>query len=267
MADTIWASQTVEVAIGPGRPFCVIGERINPAGKPDLFKSLSAMEFSVAEREARRQLAAGAHGLDVNAAVGENAEAGSLRACVAHLGRVLDRPLSIDSADPAALAAALVHAGGRPLVNAVTGSEASMATLLPVAARLGLPVIVSCLDEGGLPENADARIAIARRVIARAREHGIEGPDILVDPLLLPSASFPHGAEVTLKVLRRLGQELGVNTILGASNVSFGSARRSGLNARFLARAIAHGLTAAILDPLQDDVMDVVRSAGPVARV
>ncbi|HHN73429.1 MAG TPA: methyltetrahydrofolate cobalamin methyltransferase [Thermopetrobacter sp.] len=262
---TIVASATKEHVIGFDRPFTIIGERINPTNRAALAAELERGVFDTVQADARAQTAAGAHILDVNAgitAVDPNeTEPPLLAAAVAAVQEVSDLPLCIDSSVPAALAAGLEAARGRPLVNSVTGEEDRLEAILPLVKKHDVPVVAICNDESGISEDPDVRFEVARKIVERAADHGIPARDIVVDPLVMPIGAMNSAGVQVFRLVRRLREELGVNTTCGASNIGFGMPNRRVLTAHFIAMAAAHGLTSAIMNPLHEEDMAAVFAA------
>lgn len=247
--------------IGGGAPLAVIGERINPTGKPALADSLRAGSMEVVRSFAVQQQHGGAHLLDVNVGAPGVDAADALPAAVKALVGMSDLPLVLDTTDAAALEAALRVYPGRALVNSVSGEEASMEAVLPLVARYGAAVVVLALDDSGIPETPEGRVAIVRRVRDRARAYGIPERYLLVDVLTLTAATDPHAAATTLEALRVVSRELGLATMLGVSNVSHGLPGRPALNAAFLSMAAGAGLDAAIVNPDDSGVMRAIAAA------
>jgi len=253
--------------IGAGRRFTVIGERINPTGKPALADSLREGSLTVVRAFAVEQQHAGAHALDVNVgAPGVDAVA-MLPAAALALAGMSDVPLVLDNTDPAALEAALRVYPGRALVNSVNGSPESMEAILPLAETYGAAVVVLALDDDGIPPTAHGRIEIVQRVRAAAHRHGLTDSDLVVDVLTLTAATDGSAAAETLQAVRTVSDELGLATVLGISNVSHGLPGRPALNATFLAMARAAGLTAAIVNPSDIDVARSVRASDTLLGV
>jgi 5-methyltetrahydrofolate--homocysteine methyltransferase len=249
------------VRIGSGQPLCVIGERINPTGKPALADSLREGSMTVVRSFATAQEHAGAHALDVNVGAAGVDAAAVLPAAVLALVGFADLPLVIDTTDPVALDAALRIYPGRALINSVNGSPESLESVLPIAETYGAAVVVLALDDDGIPVTVEGRLAIVERVRAAARAHGLRDKDLLVDSLVLTAATDPQAARVTLETTRAVSHDLGLATMLGVSNVSHGLPGRSSLNAAFLAMATATGLDAAIANPDDRDVAGAVKAA------
>ena len=265
MTTTILHSASREVRIGFDHPFCVIGERINPTGRKLLAAKMAAGDFGRVEEEARAQVAAGAHMLDVNAGIPLTDEAALLAQCVVRVQAVTDVPLAIDSSVVSSLAAGLGAYQGKALVNSVTGEEERLETILPLVKKHGAAVVAISNDESGISEDPDVRFDVARRIVAHAADYGIAAADVIVDPLVMPVGALDHAGVGVLRLIRRLHAELGVNTICGASNISFGLPARDHLNATFLAMAIGAGMTSAIMNPLRETEMTAVHGANVMA--
>ena len=261
MTDTVLSSATREVVIGFERPFVVIGERINPTGRRLLAEEMKAGDFARVEADAHAQVAAGAQMLDVNAGIPLTDEAAILSATVKLVQSLVDVPLSIDSSVIPALEAGLAAYQGKALVNSVTGETESMDRVLPLVARHGAAVVAITNDETGISEDPDLRFEIARRIVNRAADYGIPAADVVVDPLVMPIGALPTAGRQVLHLLRRLRDELGVNSTCGASNVSFGLPNRVGINAAFLAMGIGAGLTSAITNPMEPEIIQAVKAA------
>lgn len=227
----------------------IIGERINPTGKKRFRQALLEDDTSYILREAVTQEENGAHILDVNVGLPDIDETERLPKVVAALQRVTALPLQIDTSDPVAMEKALRLYNGKALINSVNGKEESMATILPLVKKYGGGVVALTLDENGIPETAQGRLDIARRIVERAESLGIHRRHILVDVLTLPVSAQENAAEVTLEALRLVKQELGVKTVLGVSNVSFGLPSRETVNAAFYTMALHSGLDAGIINP------------------
>ncbi len=265
MTHTLVASQTMEVVIGFDHPFCVIGERINPTGRKKLAAEMVAGNFETVKTDALAQVAAGANMLDVNAgvtAVDPNAtEPPLLVATLKIVQDLVDVPICIDSSVPAALKAGLETVRGRPLVNSVTGEEDRLEAILPLIKQYDVPVIAISNDETGISEDPDVRFAVAKKIVERAADYGIKAEDIVVDPLVMPIGAMGTAGQQVFRLVRRLREELKVNTSCGASNISFGLPHRHGINAAFLPMAIASGMTSAIMNPVRPQEMEAVRAA------
>ncbi len=237
-----------EVIIGGGRPTVLIGERINPTGKKRLAEALRAGDLSVVREEALAQVAAGADILDVNVGATGVDEETMLPLAVQAVCEVVDVPLCIDSRKIRALAAALAVCPGRPIVNSVTGEEASLEEVLPLVKQYGVPVVALTLDEKGIPAEAQARVEIAHRIVERAEAMGIPREDVIIDCLTLSLGANVKAGLGTLDATRRVRDELGCNQTQGASNISHGLPNRPVLNGAYLALAIEAGLTCPNVD-------------------
>ena len=259
MTHTLVASATREVVIGFDRPFCVIGERINPTGRKKLAAEMVAGIFDIVKRDALEQVAAGANMLDVNAGVTavdpNETEPPLLVATLKIVQDLVDVPICIDSSVPAALKAGLEIVRGRPLVNSVTGEEDRLEAILPLVKKYGAAVVAISNDETGISEDPDERFKIAKKIVERAEDHGIPRADVIVDPLIMPIGAINLAGHTAMQIMRRLKEELKVNSCCGASNISFGLPGRNGLNGAFLSMAIGAGLTSAITNPLHAEVI------------
>ena len=264
MTRTVIESASRTVTIGFDEPFTVIGERINPTGRKKLAAELELGDFSTVERDALAQVAAGATVLDVNSgAVFTNkmaedpryadnnfVEPTLMKELIERVQAVVDVPLCIDSSVPAALEAGLAAAKGRPLLNSVTGEEERMALVLPLVKKYNVPVVAISNDDTGISEDPDVRFAVAKRIVERAADFGIPAHDIVVDPLVMPVGAMASAGRQVFALVRRLRDELGVNTTCGASNISFGLPNRHAINTAFVPMAYAMGMTSAIMNPL-----------------
>ncbi len=261
MTRTVVSSATREVVIGFDRPFCVIGERINPTGRKKLAEEMRAGDFSRVELDVLAQVAAGAHMLDVNAGIPLADEPAILAKTVQLVQSLTDLPLSIDSSIVEALEAGLAVYQGKPLVNSVTGEDERLERVLPLVARYGAAVVAISNDDTGISMDPDVRFEVARKIVERAADHGIPRENVIVDPLVMPIGAMGTAGQQVFHLLRRLRNELKVNTTCGASNVSFGLPNREGINAAFLSMAIANGLTTAITNPLLTEVKSAIMAA------
>jgi 5-methyltetrahydrofolate--homocysteine methyltransferase len=243
--------QTVEFGKGP----VVIGERINPTGKKKLQQALRENDKAYVLREALSQEEAGAHILDVNVGLPGLDEPGVLTETVEAIQSVTGLPLQLDTSDPVAMEQALRRYNGKPLINSVNGKQESLDEILPLVQKYGGGLVCLTLDETGIPETAEGRIKIARRMIEAAEAHGIKRRELLVDALTLPVSAGECNGQVTLETVRRLKTELGVKTALGVSNVSFGLPRRDLINTTFFTLALEAGLDGAIINPNSQEMM------------
>lgn len=261
MTDTIISSATREVVIGFDRPFVMIGERINPTGRKILAAEMAAGDFNRVEADARAQVAAGAHMLDVNAGIPLSDEPAILAKAVQLVQSVTDVPLSIDSSIVAALEAGLAVYKGKPLVNSVTGEEERLEAVLPLVKKYGAAVVAISNDETGISEDPDVRFEVARKIVHRAADHGIPASDVVVDPLVMPIGAINKACVQVMHLLRRLRGELKVNTTCGASNISFGLPAREGITSAFLISAMGAGMTSAIMNPLHTEIVRAIMGA------
>lgn len=261
MTDTIISSATKEVVIGFGRPFVMIGERINPTGRKLLAEEMKIGDFSRVEADALAQVAAGAHMLDVNAGIPLADEPALLARAIQLVQSITDVPISIDSSIIEALEAGLAVYQGKPLVNSVTGEDENLERVLPLVAKYGAAVVAISNDETGISMDPDVRFAVAKKIVERAADHGIPACDVVVDPLVMPIGALGDAGRQAFTLLRRLRDELKVNTTCGASNVSFGLPARNGITGTFLAMAISNGMTSAIMNPMHAEVKAMVMAA------
>ncbi len=257
MTRTVVESKTKTAVLGFDEPFCVIGERINPTGRKKLAAELEAGDFSTVEKDALAQVAAGATVLDINAGVVYNSnpnpnetEPPLMRKIVELVQGLVDVPLCVDSSVPGALEAGLEAAEGRPLLNSVTGEEERLELVLPLVKKYNVPVVAISNDDTGISEDPDVRFAVAKTIVERAADYGIPAHDIVVDPLVMPIGAMATAGQQVFALVRRLREELGVNTTCGASNVSFGLPNRHGINNAFLPMAMGAGMTSAIMNPV-----------------
>ncbi len=265
MTETRVSSATRDWVIGFERPFTIIGERINPTNRKKLAAEMAAGDYRTVAADTQAQVAAGAHMLDVNAGVPLADEPKILADCVRLVQSLTDLPLSIDSSIVAALEAGLAVYQGKALVNSVTGEEERLESVLPLVRKYGAAVIGISNDETGISEDPDIRFAVAKKIVERAEDHGIPRQDVVIDPLVMPVGALNDAGRKVLYLVRRLREELKVNTSCGASNFSFGLPNRHGLNASFLAMAIGAGMTSAIVNPLHAEEMTAIMGADVVA--
>jgi 5-methyltetrahydrofolate--homocysteine methyltransferase len=264
MTRTVIESKTKTAVIGFDEPFCVIGERINPTGRKILSQELEQGDFSRVEADAIAQVAAGATVLDVNSgAVFSNKMAEDPRYAdnnfvepmlmpelIKVVQNAVDAPICIDSSVPGALEAGLEACEGRPLLNSVTGEEERLELVLPLVKKYNVPVVAISNDDTGISEDPDVRFAVAKKIVERAADFGIPAHDIVVDPLVMPIGAMATAGHQVFTLVRRLREELGVNTTCGASNISFGLPNRHGINNAFLPMAMGAGMTSAIMNPV-----------------
>jgi 5-methyltetrahydrofolate--homocysteine methyltransferase len=278
MTRTIVESKTKTAVIGFDEPFCVIGERINPTGRKKLAAELEAGDFSTVESDAIAQVNAGATVLDINAGVVYNSnpdpnqtEPPLMRKVVELVQGLVDVPLCIDSSVPGALEAGLEVCEGRPLLNSVTGEEERLEIVLPLVKKYNVPVVAISNDDTGISEDPDVRFAVAKKIVERAADFGIPAHDIVVDPLVMPIGAMATAGQQVFTLVRKLREELGVNTTCGASNISFGLPNRHGINNAFLPMAMGAGMTSAIMNPVALPVKqadkDAKRAAAAAAGI
>ncbi len=261
MVDTVLTSRSKEVVIGPGRPFVIIGERINPTGRKLLAAEMAERNYERVKADAVAQVEAGAHVLDVNAGLPLADEPAILAETIQLIQALVDVPISIDSSIIEALERGLSVVQGKPLLNSVTAEEERLEQLLPLVKKYGCAFIGMSNDETGISEDPDVRFAVAKKIVERATDYGIPKGDILIDPLVMPIAAMVSAGRSAFSILRRCRDELGVNTVCGASNVSFGLPSRPALNGAFLAMAISNGLTSAITNPIEPEIKRNIMAA------
>ena len=261
MVDTILSSKTKEVVIGAGRPFVIIGERINPTGRKLLAAEMAAGNYERVKVDAIAQVAAGAHMLDINAGIPLADEPRILAEAIQLVQALTDAPISIDSSIVEALESGLAVVEGKPLLNSITGEDERLEHLLPLVKKYGCAFIGISNDETGISEDPDERFAVAKKIVERAMDYGIPRSDVLIDPLLMPIGAMASAARSVFRILNRCRDELGVNTCCGASNVSFGLPHRPALNGVFLAMAISNGLTSAITNPIEAEIKQAIMAA------
>ena len=265
MTDTVLSSPSREVVIGFGRPFVMIGERINPTGRKLLAEEMRNGDFTRVERDALAQVEVGAPMLDVNAGIPLADEPALLAKAIELVQSLTDVPLSIDSSIVEALEAGLAVYQGKPLVNSVTGEEERLEQVLPLVAKYGAAVVAISNDETGISEDPDVRFDVAKKIVNRAADYGIGKEDVVVDPLVMPIGAMGTAGQQVFRLISRLRNELGVNTTCGASNISFGLPNRAGINAAFLTMAIGAGMTSAITNPLEAPIREAVMAADVLA--
>ncbi len=234
----------------------IIGERINPTGKKMLKEALRNKDMDYIYREGVAQADAGADILDVNVGLPEIDEPEMMQNAVEGLQSILNTPLQIDTSDSIAMEKALRLYNGKAMVNSVNGKAESMNSVFPLVKKYGGVVVCLTLDENGIPETSDGRIAIAEKIIEKAKEYGISKPDLVFDPLCMTVSTNKDNAKITLECIERLNNDLGVKTVLGVSNVSFGLPNRELLNSTFFTLAMQKGLSAGIINPKSDSMMN-----------
>lgn len=233
----------------------LIGERINPTGKKRFKEALREHDVDYILNEGLNQEAAGVHVLDVNVGLPEIDEPAMIREVVCALQAVCALPLQIDTSSPLAMDAALRRYNGKAMVNSVTGKAESMEAVFPLVKKYGGVVVALTLDENGIPDTVEGRFSIAEKILAVAQGYGIQKKDIIFDTLTMTVSADPQAAKVTLSALKKIREELGCNTVLGVSNVSFGLPNRDIINGVFFANALQNGLTAAIMNPYSLEMM------------
>lgn len=249
--ETILKSDKKEVKVTFEAPFTIIGEKINPTGRKKLAAALKEGDYDYVRNLAKKQVEAGADILDVNVGVPGIDEVAVLPEVAKLVSELVEVPLCLDSANHKAIAAALAVLPGRPLVNSVNGEEKSLEAVLPVVKEYGVAVIGLTMDDEGIPNDAETRLAIAEKILERAGKLGIPADDVIIDPLVLTVGADSNAGAVTLQTIRLLKEQFGVNINLGASNVSFGLPDRHTINQAFLSLAMGIGATCAITDPIK----------------
>jgi len=255
------SSKTKTVRIGPDRPFTIIGERINPTGRDALAEEMAAGNLERVETDAIAQVEAGAHVLDVNAGIPLADEPAILADAIQLVQSVTDVPISIDSSVVEALKRGLDVYEGKALVNSVTGEEERLESVLPLVKKHNAAVIGISNDESGISDDPDVRFQVAKKIVERAMDHGIPKEDVIIDPLVMPVGAKQYAGRQVFTIVRRVREELGCNTVCGASNVSFGLPNRDALNAAFLPMLIAAGMPCAITNPLEEDMKEAIMAA------
>ena len=251
--DTVLSSETKEFVLSPDRPVCLIGERINPTGRKALAAELADGNLERVKSDALAQVAAGAAVLDVNAGIPMVDEPALLAEIVKLVQSLTDVPLSIDSSVAEALASGLEAYKGKALVNSVTGEEERMEAVFPLVKKHGAAVICLTMDDDGIPDSAEKRLNVAKKILKRAQDHGVAVEDLVIDPLVLPVGATPKAGRIALDTIRMVRTELGVNMVCGASNVSFGLPNRPRINSAFLSMTIGAGITSVIANPLDKE--------------
>ncbi len=264
MPKTVISSKTKEVIIGSEQPFVIIGERINPTGRKLLAEEMKAGNLERVREDALSQVAAGAQMLDVNAGVPLADEPKILADSIKLIQGITDVPLCIDSSIVEALERGLEAYEGKALLNSVTGEEERLETVLPLVKKFGCAVIGISNDDSGISEDINVRFDVAKKIVERAMDHGIPKEDVIIDPLVMPVGAINDAGRQVLELIKKLQNELGVNTTCGASNLSFGLPNRHGLNTAFIAMAIASGMPCAITNPLEKEIMQSVKGANVV---
>lgn len=261
MTRTVLSSAAKEIVIGFDAPFCVIGERINPTGRKLLAEEMANGNYDRVQSDAIAQIEAGATMLDVNAGIPLANEPKILAESIQLIQSFTDIPLSIDSSIVEALEAGLAVYQGKALVNSVTGEEERLEVVLPLVKKYGAAVVAISNDETGISEDPNERFKVAKKIVERAADYGIDREDVVVDPLIMPVGAINLAGRSALDLIIRLRSELKVNTTCGASNISFGLPNRHGMNAAFLSMAAGAGMTSAIMNPLHSEEMTAILGA------
>jgi 5-methyltetrahydrofolate--homocysteine methyltransferase len=262
LRHTVLRSAAKEVVIGADQPFCVIGERINPTGRPVFQTALRQGDLSIVAKDVASQVAGGANVLDVNMGVPLTDEAELLVKAVRMVQEFTDLPVCIDSSVIEALEAGLAAYQGRALVNSVTAEDERLAAVLPLVKKYDAAVVALPNDEDEIPMEAGKRLALTEKIVRVAtEEYGIAIDDIVIDPLAMPIGADSTVGLTTLETIRGIRERWGLNTTCGASNVSFGMPARHAINAAWLPLAMSAGMTSAIMDARTPHVMDAVRAA------
>ncbi len=249
------------VRIGAGRTPVLVGERINPTNRKELIAKLKAGEFGILEGEAKKQIANGADVLDINVGVPGIDEKHAMLEALRIVQDAVDAPLWIDTSDPEVLAVALKNVKGRPGINSTTGEEKRMDIVVPLAAEYGAALVGLCIDDAGIPTTSEKRVAVARRIIDRAEKAGLDRKNIIIDCVALACGTGETGAKATLDTIRICTEELGVNTTVGLSNVSFGLPDRPVLNAAFMLMCAGQGMTCFIGNPNDPNMQVALKSS------
>ncbi len=259
--ETVLSSKTKTIIIGPDQPFTIIGERINPTGRKMLAAEMAAGNYERVQADALAQVAAGARMLDVNAGIPLADEPAILEEVVKLVQSLVDIPLCIDSSIVEALQRGLGAYEGKALVNSVTGEDERLETVLPLVKKHNAAVIAISNDETGISDDPDERFAVAKKIVERAMDHGIPKEDVIIDPLVMPVGAKQYAGRQVFHIIRRVREELGCNTVCGASNVSFGLPNRKSVNATFIPMLIAAGMTSAITNPLEEEIKKAIMAA------
>ncbi|GIL37681.1 MULTISPECIES: methyltetrahydrofolate--corrinoid methyltransferase [Phycicoccus] len=262
LRHTVLRSATKEVVIGADKPFCVIGERINPTGRPVFQAALREGDLSIIAKDVAAQVAGGADVLDINMGVPLTDEAELLTKAIQLVQSLTDLPVCIDSSVVEALEAGLSVYQGRALVNSITAEDDRMAAILPLVKKYDAAIVALPNDEDEIPMEAEKRLALTEKIVRVAtQEYGIAIEDIVIDPLAMPIGADSTVGRTTLEVIRGIRERWGLNTTCGASNVSFGMPGRHAINAAWLPLAMSAGMTSAIMDARTPHVVDAVRAS------
>ena len=255
---TVLSSERKTVVISPDDPFVVIGERINPTNRKKLAEELRRLDYTRAKADALAQVQAGAQVVDVNCGVPGADEPAILKGAVQALQATIDAPLSLDSSVAEALEAALPVYKGKALINSVTGDDRLLDRLLPIVKKYDARVIGITHDESGIQNDPKGRLAVAKKIVLRAEEHGIPRENVIIDPICMPIGANTKLGAVTLETIRLVREELGVNLSIGAGNVGFGLPDRPTQTAAIILLGMSLGLTASIANPLEHEIYRAV---------
>ena len=262
LRHTVLRSATKEVVIGADKPFCVIGERINPTGRPVLQAALREGDLSIIAKDVAAQVAGGADVLDINMGVPLTDEAELLVKAIQLVQSLTDLPICIDSSVVEALEAGLSVYQGRALVNSITAEDDRMEAILPLVKKYDAAIVALPNDHDEIPMEAEKRLALTEKIVRVAtEEYGIPIEDIVIDPLAMPIGADSTVGRVTLEVIRGIRERWGMNTTCGASNVSFGMPGRHAINSAWLPLAMSAGMTSAIMDARTPQIVDAVRAS------
>ena len=255
------SSRTSFVTFGGGLPPVIIGERINPTGRKKFADEIKEGKITRLRTEAREQAEAGAHALDVNVGVPGIDEAVAMRRAIFTVNENSILPVVIDSSSPAAIEAGLKAVDGKPLINSISGEEKKLREILPLARKYGGALLALTLDDTGIPATAEGRLKVAEKILKRALKAGVRKEDLIFDCLAMTVSADPKGALATLEAIRLIKEELGLATVLGVSNISFGLPARDVINAGFLTMALSAGLDCAIINPKNTEMMDAYHAS------
>ena len=258
---TTVSSATRTVEITPDGPTVIIGERINPTGRKKLGEALAAGNMDMVRKDALAQVQAGAAILDVNVGYPGVDEPRMIVEAVRAVMETVDAPICLDSANPEVMEAALSVYKGKIILSSVTAEPQKMNEILPMVKRFGTAVVAMCMDEDGIPNDPEARLAIATKIVSRAEALGIPREDVIVDCACMAVATDPPAARITLETVHLVRARLGCNITLGASNVSFGFPDRRVINSAFLPLAISAGVNCPIVDPTVPEIARAILSA------
>jgi 5-methyltetrahydrofolate--homocysteine methyltransferase len=258
---TVLRSLSREVTIGHDRPFCVIGERINPTGRSRFAEELRAGDLRRIEVDVTAQVEGGCDMLDVNMGVPLTDEAELLARAITMIQTLTDLPICIDSSVVDALQAGLEAYQGKALVNSVTGEDDRLEAILPLVKRHGAAIVALANDETGIPATAEERVLITEKIVRAVEAHGIPLEDLVIDPLAMTVGADTEAVNITLETISAIRDRWGLNMTMGASNVSFGLPDRHAINAAFLPMAMAAGLTSAVMDGRTPATVEAVRAA------